>query len=219
MAKNLDETLQMRLLYQHKNPKAPLIGGQKNAMKGVLHNERAFWRTHDPRVEVWRQEIIDFMGRNHAHLDMMKAKITVYSGINCEYVDLNNIDKKIQIIAHANPKWGHREEGEIFDFVTIEKDDPGLGLEGIDIGKLRILLTMQFPSEDPEGICVKLAGVQMAEALGVEANCDLPLYQMTQRRQLLAAESVLRTVHMIPRWDLQIIPLAVLAVLALLREG
>jgi len=127
------------------------------------------------------------------------VKFDVYTGFQCVYQDINEIERDICHIARAADEWKHIDDGERFDFVVINKSDINEeGIDGIEIGRLLLITSARWTLEE-EDYVYKLAVVRM---LGRIPSKDifLPVFEYTENVEVVNLDRIVRTAHMIPHW-------------------
>lgn len=203
IANNLQETLQLKLLYDLRIRLPQDHNKPNHALKGEQQKTKLMSTASDPCIQRWKPRIMSYLREQipEGHQDALK--ISVYNTLVCQYTDINNEEKLIEQTARAAPRWAHRSEGAIYDFVAINSKPQYDGLAGIEVARLSII----FRIDTPNGTCYELVGVQLCER-GEDHGCILPVYRMTTEHRIFPAQLVARSLHMVPKWDERVIDMS-----------
>lgn len=210
MAKNLERQLLVTMLYNkiigrfEKQPKT------HHQLGGLVKSNRA------AKFEEYADCIEEWIAANHAYEFSADCEYSaalnfaVYKKIDLIFNDATNAAKNIEQIAHANEKWGHNEENELFDFVVIENLGPKVpGLGGIQIGRI-IFMTQGTPrstrkNDEPivrMDYVISLAVVRMLERVETNNPLELfPVYRYTKTIEVVETLRLVRTAHMVQNWS------------------
>lgn len=197
MGQNLDDSLLVQMLYNDK---------MNDNVERSLANHQLCSRVRlnsQHRVSEYTDLLNEWLEDEYGECSLAEIKYEVYNALHCVYVNIKNPEKKLTMKARANPRWAHRRENKIYDFVVIEQEDGNLraGLEAVSIAQLRLLLRIHGPDKGVKEVAI----VQVCER--VLNDLMLPCYRRIEGLHIVETFRIPRTVHMIPRWETRVIDL------------
>lgn len=198
---NLERGIQVTMLYNEK-----IVGVKKKEVldktfKGrVRKGRKQKLAPYLPRIRSWIQQhsSVGLSDLEEADFDK-EVKIEVYRGMNCVLNDINNLDKRIDMIVRASDKWKHSEHNKKYDFVVIKNNVDNFveGLQGVKLGRLLLFTQATWGNEYSQ----KLAVVKMMQRVKVDEDEIFPVFKYTDEIQTIDVNRIHRSAHMVPRWS------------------